>query len=486
MTPIMIVMGGIYLVGIIKLKPRKNYEKQMGHLTKMKGKGTSLSHGSAEFAGTRDLKSAGLLQEHGRILGKFGDKFIRHDIPGHLITFAPTRSGKGVGHVIPNLLDHPGSVYVNDIKGENFAVTGRYRKNFGKVVSFAPFENESSCYNPIDYIRVGTDYELEDAQFMGEMLILEEGKDPFWEMEAKNLVVSLLLFVAVHHPPALRNMGEVRYLLMQSRRDFDYTIKEMQDSPNPRVRSRGASISATEPKVLASVMSVAKAQTAIWDSPRLQAITSRSDFQPGDLKTEVVSFYLVIPPDRLAQYASLVRLMTGIFLSSFTSTKGKPDIPVIFLIDEFPALGYMRLIEEGVGYLAGYGAYLWMFIQDLSQLKANYEKWETFISNCSVRMAFGTNDNETAKTLSEMLGATTIVTESGGTSSDGSMKIFGGKSKSTNVSETQRNLMTPDEVMRMPGDTQLIFVQGEKPIVAEKVRYYADPYFAGKFDEWEG
>jgi type IV secretion system protein VirD4 len=147
----------------------------------------------------------------------------------------------------------------------------------------------------------------------------------------------------------------------------------------------------------------------------------------------------------------------------------------------------MKPIESGIGYLAGYGVSLWMFIQDLNQIKDIYERWGTFLSNCSVRMAFGTNDVETAKVLSEMLGTTTIRVEGEGTSSDAGFKLLGSKnSTSTNVSETARPLMTPDEVMRMPFDAQLIFVQGGKPIVAEKVFYFSDPFFKGKFDSWDG
>ena len=479
----------IYVGALYYYWPRKTYQKQKRSLVKLGG-GTrsSGSHGSADFATALDMKDAELLGKKGFIVGKYDNKFLRFNKPGHLITFAPTRSGKGVGHVIPNLLDHPGSVIVNDIKGENHAVTSRHRAKFSEVFSFAPFNEKSNCYNPIDFIRVGTEYELDDVMVVADMMVIEEGKDPFWEKSAKDVITALVLHVANSAPPALKNLGEVRYLLMQGKKDFDMTVNEMANSKNQFVRKLGSSISATEPKVMASVLSVAKSQTQVWDSPRLKAITARSDFQPEQVKEQLTSLYLIIPPEYLDVYKTVLRVIIGIFIASLIRNPDtKPKDRVLFLVDEFPALGYMRNIEIGIGYLAGYGISLWLFIQDLSQLKANYEKFETFVANCAVRVAFGTNDVETSKQLSDMLGTTTISVDSSGTSKDSaSMALFTNKSKTTNTQETSRPLMTPDEVMRIPFDTQLIFVQGCKPILAEKIMYFQDPYFKGKWDQWGG
>lgn len=475
------------------LKGLKSYHQQMRQLSGMKGN-SSLSHGSADFASRADLKKAGILGDKGLILGKFDNKFLRFNQPGHLITFAPTRSGKGVGHVIPNLLTHPGSVVVNDIKGENYAVSSRYRSTFSKVYTFAPFAEKSDCFNPIDFIRIGTDNELDDVKLIADMMILEDNSnDPFWSREARSLVEGLILYVATESPPPLRNMAEVRYLIMQTRRDFELMIEDMLRVKHPFIKRVAASITATEPKVLASVLSTAKSQTAIWDSPKLAKITSRSDFKLEDLKTDVISLYLIIPPESLAVYAPVVRLLIGMAVKAMTRDGGKqPKEKVLFLVDEFPALQYMQPIEEAVGFLAGYGIHIWLFIQDLSQIKDLYERWATFISNCAVRMAFGTNDVETAKTLSDMLGTTTITVKGEGSTESsviGKMnlwkKVIGG-GKNINLSETSRALMTPDEVMRLPNDSQLIFVQGSKPVVAEKLRYFSDPYFKGRFDTWGG
>lgn len=451
----------------------------------------SQSHGSAGFATDGDLMRAGLMGNDGLIVGKRDGRFLRYDKDGHLITFAPTRSGKGVGHVIPNLLTHRGSVVVNDIKGENLAVTSRHRATFSKVVVFAPFGLKSDCFNPLDFIRTNTDDELDDVKVVADMMIREDSpQDPFWSREARSWLEALILFVAVEHEPIARNLGAVRYLLMQSPEDFMATVEDMVRSENASVRQMAASITATEAKVAASVLSTAKSQTAVWDSPRLQAITGRSDFAMEDLKRETVSLYIVIPPENLQVYAPVMRLMVGLAVKAMTRVPGVPQKRVLFLVDEFAALGYMQPIEEGITLLAGYGISLWLFVQDLSQIKGLYRgRWETLLSNCSVRAAFGVSDVMTARLVSESLGNTTIVVDNVSRKAGILLRLIDPlrlwrREDHVSQSETARALMTADEVMRLHEGNQLIFVRGARPVVAEKVRYFEGNEFAGLFDRW--
>lgn len=471
---------------------RASYRRLMRLTGRMQAKGTAGAlHGSAAFASEQDLKVHGLRAKNGFILGRYNDRLVRFGEigkdkhrPGHLITFAPTRSGKGVGHVIPNLLDHKGSVVVNDIKGENYAITARHRATFTKVFTFAPFSDVgSNCLNPLDFVRVGTEYELDDVNLITDMIFVQsENSDPFWELSAKELITGIIMYVVTSSPPPLRNLAEMRYLLMQDKEDFDMMIENMTKSENEHVRRRAAAFSATQPKVMASIMTVAKSQTGVWDSPMLKAVTSTSDFDPAVLKDEPTSFYIIIPPEYMETYKPVVRLLTGVTIAALIRNAKRPKLPVLYLIDEFAALGYMQNIETGIGYLAGYGVSLWMFLQDLSQLKANYEKWESFIANCSVRMAFGTNDIETAKTLSEMLGETTVTSES----KEVRLGWVKNTASSKTISGQNRSLMTADEVMRLDYDSQLIFVQGAKPIVAQKIFYFKDKAFDSMHDEWNG
>lgn len=489
----LIFAGFLYLGAIYYLVPPRDEERS--RLARLKGGSKSSgSHGSADFANTSDLRQNKLFQKEGFLLGKYSGRFMRFNDAGHLLTFAPTRMGKGVGLVIPNLLSYEGSVVVNDIKGENYAITGEFRKQFSKVVTFDPFERggqPSSHYNPMDFIRINTKDELEDAALITDLIVPEasDAKDPFWDKAGKELVTALILHVAHNMPPALRNLGEVRHIVTLPAKELQLIFREMMLSNNQLLKKLGESVSGHEAKVLASILSTVKAKTQVWDSAHLKAITAKSTFQPEELKRNIVSFYFIIPPDQLTYYKPIVRLMNGILLATMLRTHGQPKKRILFLIDEFPALGYMEQIETGIGYLAGYGVSLWLFVQDLSQLKANYDKWETFISNCRVRMAFGTSDVETAKVLSDMMGNTTIKVDSSGVSKDGgfSLPFSGGKSSvSSNTSETSRALMTPDEIMNMSNEKQLIFIQGMRPILAQKIRYYADKAFKGKYAKWHG
>lgn len=465
-----------------------NYRLQRRNADGLAG---SRSHGSAGFASDADLVRAGLVGGRGLIIGKRDGRLLRFDKDGHLITFAPTRSGKGVGHVIPNLLAHRGSVVVNDIKGENYAVTARQRATFSKVVVFSPFGQKSDCFNPIDFIRINTDDELDDVKVVADMMIRDDNlQDPFWSREARSWLEALILFVAVEHEPIARNLGAVRHLLMQAPEDFMATIEDMVRSSNASVRQMAGSMTATEAKVAASVLSTAKSQTAVWDSVRLQAITGRSDFRMEDLKSGVVSLYIVIPPENLQVYAPVMRLMVGLAVKAMTRVVAAPKERVLFLVDEFAALGYMQPIEEGITLLAGYGISLWLFVQDLSQIKGLYRnRWETLLSNCSVRCAFGISDVMTARLVSEALGNTTIFVNNVSRKASGLMKMLDPfrmwrREDHVSRSETARALMTPDEVMRLHEDNQLIFVRGARPVVAEKVRYYREKEFAGLFDKW--
>ncbi|MFZ2619749.1 MAG: type IV secretory system conjugative DNA transfer family protein [Alphaproteobacteria bacterium] len=466
---------------------RMNYKKQLNSILKMGGgKKSSGLHGTADFARKNDLKNMDLLRPDGFILGRYEGQFLRFKKMGHLITFAPTRSGKGVGHVIPNLLDHPGSVVVNDIKGENYAISHRYRSQFTDVYTFAPFAETSNSLNPLDFVRVSTEYEMDDVQLIvGMMIEMNDKSDPFWDRAAQEMITGLIFHVLHNSPPELRNLSEVRYLLMMDEKDFTNVLDSMAKSKHELVQRYGNAIKKHTEKVMSSVLAVAKAQTLIWDSPRLKSVTMSSDFNPMWLKERPCSLYIVIPPEYLDTYKPIMRLMTGIVIASLARTPKRPQHPVLYLIDEFPALGYMPNIESAIGWLAGYGVSLWLFIQDLSQIKANYQKWDSLVANCSVRAAFGTNDVETAKVLSDMMGTTTVTSRGTGTSKNSMFQVFN-DSHSVNISEQSRPLMTPDEVMRIPFDTQAIFVQGGKPIIAEKIMYFSDPYFKGKYDKWEG
>jgi len=447
-------------------------------------------HGSAAFAKASELRRTGLqsmgLRRNGFILGKKNGRFIRFNKPGHLLTFAPTRSGKGVGAVIPNLLDHPGSVVVTDIKGENYHITAAYHRSLGRVAAFAPFDPgiESAFYNPIDFIRAGTVNDVDDARLIAEMIVVTDGQEPnHWEREARVLVMGLMLFIATDLPPHRRNLREARALLMRDHSGFDAVINAMRQSEHPTVVRVAEGFSQKEDKERSAVISTAQGCTEVFESPQLGTLTAKSTFRMEDLKNGVLSLYVIIPPEYVTVYRPFLRLMIGLATAAMSRNGKLPNHNVLFLLDELPALGHMRPIEDGIGYLAGYGASLWLFVQDLDQLSQTYKKWRSLIANCAVRQAFNVQDPDTAKLLSNMLGQRTVKVTNHGRS--GRFGLFGwANSFSENSSETGRPLLAPDEVMLLPEDKELVFVQGCPPVLAEKVKYFLERKFRGRWKFW--
>ncbi|GAB4195010.1 MAG: type IV secretory system conjugative DNA transfer family protein [Wenzhouxiangellaceae bacterium] len=432
------------------------------------------SHGSARFADLDDIRRGRLLRRKGQILGRKSGRMLRYAGDGHLLTFAPTRSGKGVSCVIPNLLDHRGSVVVTDIKGENSAITSPWRHKLGPVYEIAPLGGAAThaTFNPLDFIRMWTVYEIDDARLVAEMLVVPEHAHPnHWEREARTLITGLLLYIRHHLGTDQQDPGTLRDLLMRDAEDFELLIAEMALSRQDSVARIARGFSQKEPKERSAVVSTAQGATELFESPELRDATATSSFTFESLKEQVASVYVIIPPEYLESYRPFLRLVIGLATAAMTRNKTRPKHPVLFMLDELPALGYMRPIEEGIGYLAGYSAKMWLFVQDLDQLQKTYPKARSIIANCAVRQAFNVQDPDTARLLSDMLGTATVKMHSAGQSSALPFRLLTAAFHS-GVFEGARQLMTTGEILTMPGKQQLLFVQGLRAIKAKKIRYF--------------
>ena len=389
---------------------------------------------------------------------------------GHTLTIAPTRSGKGVSAAVPNLLFYGGSMVVNDIKGELHAVTARRRREMGQdVYAFAPFAPESASLNPLDLID--KEQPFEDIRQLAQLVIPEStGDSAFWDNLARNLLAGVVATVIQNDEPQKRTMAEVRHLLTLPRKDFEGLL-EVISKGGERQAARAANnyLSADE-KVRAGVLSTLDSHLQIWDSPRLEAVTEKTDFAPADLKLGKVTVYFILPPEQLDSFAPVIRLFMGMLVAGMTKEKTKPDIPVLFLLDEFPALGRVAPIESGIAYLAGYGVRLWFFAQDLKQLTTTYGEASanSLMSNCAVKQFFGVADNATAEYVSKYAGDMTAPTI-GFNESSGTL-IFSSKD-GTNLAATGRPLLAANEVMTLPPDQQIIFAKGQPPIKCVKTNY---------------
>ena len=459
---------------------------------------TGDSHGSARFASRKELKKHqggdGLLI--GRNPGT--GQLLRYDGPAHLITLAPTRAGKGVGTVIPNLLAVERSVLVIDPKGENARIAGEARQRFGTVHVLDPFEvsgHPSACYNPLDRLTPDSLDLGEDAASLTEALVMDPAgqvQEAHWNEEAKAILGGLIMFCVCHEDSDRRSLATVREYLTLPPEKLRALLELMQDSD-----AAGGLISRAANRFLgkadreaASVLSNAQRHTHFLDSPRIARCLARSDFAFSDLRHRITSVFLVLPPNRMDAYSRWLRLLVSQALQDIardaevSATLAAPVdaqgasqrifTPTLFLLDEFAALGRLEAVERAMGLMAGYGLQLWPILQDMSQLKDLYsDRANTFIANAGVQQVFGVNDFETAKWLSQMIGQ-----ETAGFQTD-SFKPGDGPSFSNNL--TGRDLLTPDEIMQLPPDRQLLRVQGQATAVAQKLRYYADPEFAGLF-----
>lgn len=472
---------------------------------------------------------------------------------GHLLTIAPTRSGKGASQIIPNLLTYGGSCLVIDIKGENCAITAEHRKAMfpgSRIITFAPFDDVSDTYNPFDYIRVDPDgspnsYTFDDVRLLSEMLVPARPRQEFWDLEARNLVTMLLFYVATRyrrgHPD--RCMLRVVQLLFPSHyiapaepgkgsreAAFDASLNEMGEAASAAGNTVLVSLLNTfqdhDEKVRAGILSTCRATMNIWLSERLLLATQHSSFQFSDLKASMcrptsqnpapTTIYLIIPPEYLRDYRPVLRMLVGLAAIELTRPgewaekpgwREHPPCPVLFLLDEFPALGHMPPIAQGVAYLAGYGVQLWTFAQSIGQLKDLYgANWTTFMSNAGAACYFGVSDPELAEQLSRQLGNTeeyehryyTSSTSDQTSSGSSYSRSFGrsetthsdsdGSSYSTSTTENVRfqreQVATAADIRAMPPQLQLVLMRNRQAALATLLPYYRCELFAELYGSW--
>lgn len=453
------------------------------------------SHGTAEWASQKDLVKASLLTEQGLILGRRMSpqrELITFDQPGHILTVAPTRTGKGVSSVIPNLLNWPRSVVVIDPKGENFAVTARARAAMKQAVfTLDPFclcGQPSAHFNPMDLVDPQSPDVIDEASILAESIVYRKAdspnKDSFFENSARSLVRSLILFVACEHPKERRTLAEVRRLLLSSPDEWKRTLDRMSESEHAhgKVAEYAGAIQNENERTMRDILSTAKESTDFLDSPRMAAVLDRSDFDLTELRGGDLTVYLVLPPDKLDAYSRFLRLVIASCLHACVRTPNQPGGSVLFLLDEMAQLGYMQPLERAFTLLGGYGVKVWGILQDFGQLRQHYrDSAETILANATVKQFFGVSDIKTAELVSKMIGEATItVTSLGENRSTSGFSTSHGDS--TQTSEKGRFLLKPDEVLRLPKEQEILLIQGQRAIKAEKVSYISDSLFTGKFD----
>jgi type IV secretion system protein VirD4 len=422
----------------------------------------------------------------------------------HMLSIAPTRSGKGVSLIIPNLLTYVGSALVVDPKGENAWVTADRRRQGHKTVIVDPWGEVNRRYgamagvtepiarfNPLAGLDPGSDEYVDDVAALADAIIISEGtREPHWDNSARELVAGLIAFVVespAYHAEA--SLGLVRALLSLPGPELRVAVKDARNLGAGSLAKAKLARFEGETNEIDGVISTARTQTAFLDSPTLKRNLEVSDFSFEELCSGKTSIYLVLPPDKLETYGRWLRLMVtaGIRAVARRGSQSPSGLPVLFMLDEFGTIGKLSAVAQAFGLMAGLGMILWVFAQDLNQLKRDYpEHWETFIGNSQAVTCFGVMDNFTADYISKMLGTTTVqqtnIATSYGTSvapiAPGSSMWAANRtsySSSTNTSTAtmSRPLLHPDEVRGLNGE--LCIIMGRfPPIIARRIVYHAD------------
>lgn len=326
-----------------------------------------------------------------------------------IVAIAPPGSGKTQALVLPNLVRFPGPALVLDIKGECYSKTAGWRMtNVGPVLRFAPSDPDNSAhYNPLDMVSADPRQAWKESRLLADMLVVPKGrgKDDYFEQRGRDLVTALVMLVAIEATAEGRHMGTVMDLLYASEDEFAVFLERCKSSDVEQLRRAGNMLSAMPDKQREGVYDTARTHLEIWQSYELSQICRRSDWKPGDLRTNRSTLYLCVGLNEVTAYASVLRVIIGQFIAAETrgDTERLGELPFTLFLDEMPRLGYMAPVEEALDVGRGYGVRLWMFAQNFGQLADRYENAKGMIGNCGAEL-YMNPDADTARALAARLG----------------------------------------------------------------------------------
>ena len=494
-------------------------------------KGIDSLHGSAHWASRDEIVESGLLplkpggDQEGVYVGAWANpktektEYLRHNGPEHVLAFAPTRSGKGVGLVLPTLLSWPHSAIVYDIKGENYAISSGWRKEYAGniILKFDPTaiddddgNNPCARFNPLSEIRLGTENEIRDTQNIAALLVDPDGKgmEDHWSKTAYSLMTALILHICYVKKDAENPacMGDIDKALTESSEDVDAVFQAMKayqhtpTGPHELVAKEAEAMIKTPEKERGSIISTAISFLKLYNDPTVRENVSGSHWKITDLMNheQPVSLYLVVSPSDSARLRPLIRLMISMIVNRLTesmqfengtSVQGY-EHRMLVMLDEFASLKRMTTVEDALSYAAGYGLKFYLIVQDLQQIVKQYTREEGLTGNCHIRIAYAPNKLDTAELLSKMSGIMTIIKES--ITESGKRHSWMLSSTSRTYNETQRPLITADEAMRLPAPEKtsdgkikkpgdmLIFAAGYAPVYGEQILYFLDEVFSAR------
>jgi type IV secretion system protein VirD4 len=490
-------------------------------------------YGSARWGTEKDPKKFGLTQKYGVVLAEFQSAEVRAKVnpdnasislnlkkPAPLVChaggtntlmIAPTRSGKGVGSIVPTCLSYPGSMIIFDPKGELFFTTAGFRRKFSRILKFSPISKDTVCFNPLEEVQ------LDEQGFADIGLILSnmfeepkrgnDGTSSFFDNMAQDLLTGLIFHVLTSnkYPKEMKNLTGVLSILSQAASQStdeegnevgagDALLHEMMESKHydkdgnesdyiSRIISNAASRCLGQHfKVRSDTFSTVFSKMRLFEDPYIAYVTGHSDFKLQDFydSEAPLSLYLTVPFSDITRIAPVFKLLINFILNKFSrgeATYGEVKLKnrIVILLDEFPVLGAFPFLSKTLGILAGYGITFYIVVQAINQIVDLYGQHHTFFDNCKTVCVYAPGKIEDAKIFSEMIGKESVVKES--LSASGSRYATSLNNLNASSQEVARELMNPDELMKLPPDEALIFNQGMPAYIAKKIVYYHDQRF---------
>lgn len=441
-------------------------------------------------------------EPRGRVLGMFEGKRLTYRGPEHSLVVGASRSGKGVGHVVPTALSWEGSLFAYDRKGEIWHITADHRKRFSHVIYFAPTDRNTARFNPLFEVRKG-EREIADIQNIVGVLVdplgAKAGDLSFWDLSASQFFVGLILHVLYTAEDENKNLAYVRRLLINIEPTIDAMLntkhyleyprtadgRELAGPPqavnHPEINLGAAALMSMDIKVRSSVLGTAQSAVTLFADPLVAYATSWSDFAIGDLvcSKNPVSFYLITPQAHADRLAFLVRVMLRQSINSLMEdidydSRGRlKKHRLLLMLDEFPKLGGLPFIENALGEMAGYGITCQLFCQSFNDVFGKYGVHTSIFDNMHITVCFATSEPKSIRSIIERAGKWLEYRQS---YSDPRSILHRGN-RSTSLAEQERYILGEQHVRALPTTKEFVFVNNAKPLIADKIRHYEDPYY---------
>ncbi len=454
-----------------------------------------------------DAKRAGLFdpkqQPRGRVIGLYMGMRLTYQGVEHGLVVGASRSGKGVGHVIPTALSWEASLFAYDRKGEIWHITADHRKRFSHVIYFSPTDRNTARWNPMFEVRKGA-MEIADIQNVVGGLVdplgLKAGDLNFWDQSASQFFVSVILHVLYTAPDDQKNLAAVRRLLINIEPTIDAMmhtqhywedvsgggidddgVPERRSVTHPEVLLGATALMSMDVKVRSSVLGTAQAALSLFADPLVAYATGWSDFMLSDLvcSENPVSFYLITPQAHADRLAFLVRVMLRQTINTLMEdidfdNRGRPKKHrLLLMLDEFPKLGGLPFLENALGEMAGYGITCQLFCQSFNDVYGKYGVHTSIFDNMHITVCFATSEPKSIQSIIERAGKWLEYRES---YSD-PRSFFSKGNPSTSIAEQDRYILAEQHVRGLDASKEFVFVNNAKPLIADKIRHYVDPYY---------